>query len=311
MNESHILTSKGSNFVLRIIFAVLAFGFIIYLLIKTFQQIDLEALTFDISNLSISLLLLVGYLFIINLIYFYITQNIGFPLSLLKVMKIRALSDFGRYIPGKIWFVGGRLYLFGKEGMGSLKVILSIYLELVLNILSGFTLSLFFLSNNIFDIKLQILLPIFIILVLLFLRKKNIIFVINFIARIIKKEKLDTSGLQYYMILKTFILYLIAWGIFFLAFYFFTAAFIIIPIEKIGILGASMAMAWLLGFLVFLVPAGLGVREGSLYYLLSLEMATKYASIIAVLSRIWFLLGELGVLLIIYLFNYVSQRKKI
>jgi uncharacterized membrane protein YbhN (UPF0104 family) len=57
-------------------------------------------------------------------------------------------------------------------------------------------------------------------------------------------------------------------------------------------------------------PSGLGVREGALVYLLSLMMATPVAVIIAVLTRIWMTLIEIGLIGMVYLLGQIQQRKK-
>lgn len=78
-----------------------------------------------------------------------------------------------------------------------------------------------------------------------------------------------------------------------LAFFFFVKCFALVQWKEIGILSACYAFAWIVGFLSFLTPGGLGVREGLLGLLLANYMSTPQATLIALLCRVWMLSAEL------------------
>jgi uncharacterized membrane protein YbhN (UPF0104 family) len=54
----------------------------------------------------------------------------------------------------------------------------------------------------------------------------------------------------------------------------------------------ALALAWLAGFLVIVLPAGLGVRESVLALLLSVSLPEGQAVVVAVLARLWWLCAE-------------------
>jgi hypothetical protein len=56
----------------------------------------------------------------------------------------------------------------------------------------------------------------------------------------------------------------------------------------------AFAAAWCAGFLVVVVPAGAGVREAALVLLLGGALARPQATVIAVVSRLLFVLADLG-----------------
>ena len=60
-----------------------------------------------------------------------------------------------------------------------------------------------------------------------------------------------------------------------------------------GILTACFAFAWIVGFLSFLTPGGLGVREGLLALLLANYMPVSHATRVALLCRVWMLSAEI------------------
>ena len=52
-------------------------------------------------------------------------------------------------------------------------------------------------------------------------------------------------------------------------------------------------MAWAIGFLVFLTPGGLGVREGALALLLAPFLPSPLPAVVALLARLWWTVAEL------------------
>lgn len=88
--------------------------------------------------------------------------------------------------------------------------------------------------------------------------------------------------------------YILLWGIFGSAFFLFIKGFYPIATSQLfAVIGISAA-AWCIGFLSFLTPSGLGVREGVLMLLLTrIGFPPVTATLIALLSRLWTLSAEL------------------
>lgn len=55
---------------------------------------------------------------------------------------------------------------------------------------------------------------------------------------------------------------------------------------------SAFCLSWIIGFLSFLTPAGLGVREGALAFLLQPSFPLFAAAALALLSRVWWILGD-------------------
>lgn len=70
-----------------------------------------------------------------------------------------------------------------------------------------------------------------------------------------------------------------------------------------GVLMACYALAWIVGFLSFLIPSGLGVREGLLGLLLANNMPVPQATLIALLCRVWMLSAEIVLAGTAFFFN--------
>lgn len=73
---------------------------------------------------------------------------------------------------------------------------------------------------------------------------------------------------------------------------------------------AIYAMAWTVGFFVFVAPAGLGVRESALVLLLSISTDQANAVFIAVLGRLWWTIVEgIWIVLGVFLYHIAYHRK--
>jgi hypothetical protein len=64
-------------------------------------------------------------------------------------------------------------------------------------------------------------------------------------------------------------------------------------LERLPAFAGIFAGAWVLGFLSFLAPGGLGVREGILVYLLGFHLPSHVAIVVTLLSRLWVTAAEL------------------
>ncbi|RKU36885.1 hypothetical protein C6496_10990 [Candidatus Poribacteria bacterium] len=78
-----------------------------------------------------------------------------------------------------------------------------------------------------------------------------------------------------------------------LAFFLFVRSFVPLQWIDAGGLVACFAFAWIVGFLSFLTPGGLGIREGLLGLLLSNYMLHAQATLVVLLCRLWMLSAEI------------------
>ena len=237
-----------------------------------------------------------------------VLKMLGVKIHLKKGLSIYLLSIFGRYIPGGIWSALGRMYLCRSEGIPDSRSGVSILLEQAYPVVSAgivFVLSLFLWNST--DsltkiVPLLILLPLFIV----FLHPWPFLKIANPILSVLGKGHINIS-LSFYNMLKLTGYYIIYWIVAGGAFYFFIRSFYptefyLVPV-LIGIYAASFAA----GYIAFLAPAGLGVREGCLIFLLSFFVPTSVAIGVAILSRLWIMGVEL-LILIVFMIKSDTRR---
>lgn len=233
---------------------------------------------------------------------------IGVKLGWRKGISIYLLSIFGRYIPGGIWTMLGRLYLCRLEGIPDSRSSMSILLEQAYPIVSAGIV--FAGSLLLWDdagsvsrvLPLIILLPLFII----FLHPKPFLKVMNPLLARFGKGPVNIS-LSFSNMLFLGVYYSFYWLIAGTAFYFFIRAFYPLEIYYIFILSGIYAISFVAGFLAFFMPAGLGVREGSLTLLLSLFIPMPVAIGVSLLSRLWLIGAEL-IILLFFLINTETRK---
>ncbi len=87
--------------------------------------------------------------------------------------------------------------------------------------------------------------------------------------------------------------YLLLWGCCGLAFFLFIKSLSPVEWSQLPVIIGIYATAWTIGFLSFITPSGLGVREGMLSLLLTVYLPPATATLVALLSRLWSTLAEL------------------
>ena len=77
-----------------------------------------------------------------------------------------------------------------------------------------------------------------------------------------------------------------------------------------GTLTACFGFAWIVGFLSFLTPGGLGIREGLLGLLLANYMPAPQATLIALICRVWMLSAEIVLAGVAFVLNRRVERRQ-
>jgi len=217
------------------------------------------------------------------------------------------LPAAGKYLPGKILFVIGRIELLKNLGISRTHASTLFFLETflllstaaILSISSLLTSSISFLSLKLPALNVNIFfISLCLFFIGLFIAKKQLKSSYQKLSKVLTQKfkeihqhlKLPLSS--YALILSN---YLLLWIIYGSAGLITTSAFIDIAnldIHQIFLIGSSFIAAWLLGMLAVFTPSGLGVREGSLVILLSPILSTAEASAIAIIMRLFWTISE-------------------
>ena len=288
---------KKIKICLGLIILVICFFFLVKALFINWHQVDSQELTFNWLFLLISYViwflafLLMGFLWKATIMY------VGERLSFIQALRIISLSMLPKYMPGKVFGIVGQVWLTKKEGnVSGEKGGVCAILEIVISVLSGTLLSVIilpFVLKNKFSPNFYLMLVIIPVLFII-LYPPLFMKIVNWGLRKLKREEIEFIP-RYTQLLKLFVLNIIFWIAQCVAVYFLIRSFYspISPSFFIPLCGIFPG-AWVIGFLSFITPGGLGVREGALAYFFSFYMPTSIGIIVSIIIRIWATIGELA-----------------
>ncbi len=285
---------KAKNVIAFLLVGLILF-FLIRFLYKNWQEVASFDFTFDYLYLVVSFILLFCYFVLRVYAWKLVLTKMGVFLSMRKSVRVSFLSMMGRYLPGKVWLVIGKVYLSGKEGVPGPVAFTSVVIEIVLEIVASVFLFFAYLllrtEQVLLSQKLLYLLALILAAGIVSLHPKVFYRTINFILRLLKRETIDQI-VRYRDIVQLFLLYSIVILLQGVAFYFFVNALCYVPLKDLLGLTVSLAVAGALGTLSFFAPGGLGVREGILALMLTSYVVSPVAVLISLLARLWVSLGE-------------------
>lgn len=278
--------------VIGIAIILITFFFIGRTLYQNWNKVPFEELEFKITYLIISFVFLIAFFILAPYGWISILQGVGGRLSLKRAIQITSATRLGRFVPGKVWTFLGQIYLAKRYNVSVHKSTLSVVLSTILSILAAliiFSASLFYfvergLSNKVYFAL--ILFP----LCFVALYPPVLSRLINLGLKLFKRKPVEFN-LHYKFIIKTLIIYSLSWISQGTSFYFLIRSFYpVIPQLWFPLVGAY-SFAWIVGFMAFFVPGGLGVREGTLAFLLKFLLPTTIGIMSAILWRIWAIIG--------------------
>src|SRR3990167_2077322 len=196
-------------------------------------------------------------------------------ISIFSWFKIFLYGYIGMYIPGKISVIFGRLFFLQKMGVSKKSVILSSLYENLIAMVSAVIIGSFFFilhtgfSPDKFFVQL-VMYSFLLILFFVFISTSLFQKVALFFLKLMKKENIfiDFLPLKYSVV--SFSIYSCAAIFSGLAFYFFIVSLFpdYMSVQNIYLSIGAISLASVSGALAFVVPAGLGVREGVLVWFL-------------------------------------------
>jgi len=278
------------------------------------NQVKEASFTFEVFPLLSSTLIFAFSYFIQIWAWYLITLKLKIALSPSETLKSWFYSQLGKYLPGKIWLLLGRIYYYESRGKSRKFITVALYFEMVTIIVSG---GLLFLAGLILFKEMESvysgktfwgLLALF-IMAFVCLHPRLLERIINWTLAQFKRDPVSLS-ISYSDVLWILFVCIVSWVIGGIGFYLFVDSICPVSPEYILFLTGALAISSTLGVMAIFAPSGLGVREGALVYLLSFMMATPVAVVISVLTRIWMTLIEIGLIGMVYLIGRYSKRSE-
>ena len=206
--------------------------------------------------------------------------------------RIWSISNLGRYVPGKVWQIGAMAMMAERQKVSGIAATGSAVLNTVVNLTTGFVV-VAALGWQLFDLpftggKRAAIVLVLLAAIGLAILPRALPWLLRTIERL-SGRKFDVGPLPASAIGIAITGNLIAWVLYGIAFAVFARG--IIGDTHGSLVGyiAVYALSYLVGYLVLLAPAGVGVREASMIALLpAVRLADPgQAAVLAVTSRLW------------------------
>lgn len=250
---------------------------------------------FDFSYLALSVFLIFVYYAQQWGGWRLVMRSFGDPLSRSDSAAIWFASILGRYVPGNVAMIAGRVGLCRRRGIPARTTLASMVYENALILISALlvaaaTVPLWppfeyknyaLLLAGLAPVGLAILHP------AVFRRASDAM------LRRVGREPLAAT-LPFGRVMALVLYYVGGWVLLGLAFAALASSVAPVEFAEVALLVGGYAFAWEIGFLAFVTPSGLGVKEGVLFLILALVFPAPVAAAITVLSRLWQTLAEIA-----------------
>lgn len=234
-------------------------------------------------------------------------RMLGYPVSFPRVGKAFFWSQLGKYVPGKILLFVIRGKMYSNYGIPARAAALSMTLEIFFSVAAAIIVAIIALP---FSHSLGALINPFWAIAALgvtlgFCSPRVINWVIAKINRN-KNASTEKRTINLSQIFQLLVINISVWISIGLAFVLLIRACMQLKIIWLPELIGSFAISFLAGFVTPFAPGGLGPRELALTGLLASQMDISRAATIAIIARCWWILAELGCILV---FTAVCRRE--
>ncbi len=303
---------KISKRVLQIGLPIVILALFLYQLKNNWTQLTAHTFQWNPWLLSLALLGFMLQELSYGLIWQSILAHLGSRLSLRSCLRIYLASEFVRYIPGNVWHVLTRILWVGRYGVSRPVAFASMTIELITKLAAGmlvFSVSLLFwrdfgaVGSLLHGPLVDILGLASILALLIVLHPRVLNGLLNLALRLLKRDPVQLT-LRYSDILLITLAWCASWFVAGCAFYILMLALWPgAPLVALPICIGIYALAWDIGFVSFITPSGLGVREAAIVglFALALPLPAGMATVLALLSRFVSTIAEVVCVSIAYL----------
>ncbi len=290
------MTRRGRRIVLGLvkILAVLAcFGFLAVMLVRNIDDMRGRAITLRPVPLLVSLPFAVAYLVSRALIWHFLVQRgiVRFPLRLNVLSWM--VSLLGKYVPGKVFLLLGRVYFYRNHGAPATAISACFLVEACCGALVAMALFAIALLGR-GDPSTVTYLPILVVAaaaLTVFTHPRVLRGILNVALRWARQPDVEIR-LRWRDVLATLLMMTGNWLVLGAGFYFLLNSLIDVSAAQYLFVTASFAVAGIIGVLALFAPSGLGVREGVLAFLLATVLPAGVAAVAAIIARVWMTLAE-------------------
>jgi glycosyltransferase 2 family protein len=287
--------------IVSLLLAAGAFVFIGRLFFQHWRQVPLEKLSFDYRYLGAALALTFPISAYAAWLWVLILRLLGERPPFVQAWRINVYSQIVRYLPGRVWNFMSKMHWCGKIGISERKALFSSLLEMVFLLIGGVLISIYSLHLLIFNRFILVALPV-VAGSLVVLHPRVLGWIINtFGARWTKGPV--TLRFGYGSVLLLSLLFCLLWLLSGLQLFLFVRSFYALEGRAFWDFSSCNAISWLIGYVSFITPGGLGVKEGVFVFVFEQLVPVSIAVLSAVLMRLFTIVTEVLTTLVFFTFD--------
>ncbi|MFD1542177.1 lysylphosphatidylglycerol synthase domain-containing protein [Nonomuraea guangzhouensis] len=270
---------------LRVFLALVALGFLGYGLARNWDE-TIAAVTAlsPWAVLGAFAAVLAGQ-FCMLLAWRKVLAGLGSPLPLRVTGRIMFVGQLGKYIPGSVWAYAAMMDLGRDHGSPPRRTFACISLSLVINLGVALSIAAATLATQ-QAVRQAWYLLLIVPVIIVCLHPKVLTWGLNLALRLARKEPLE-SVLPGRTVLVAVAWTALGWFVYGLHTWLLSGRWDLYVVAT-----GAYAFAWATGLLTFVVPAGVGVREGAMILVLRPLIGDGPSYAVAVVSRLAFTLGD-------------------
>ncbi|KAB2909973.1 MAG: flippase-like domain-containing protein [Ignavibacteriales bacterium] len=298
-------------FYLRYITGITIFLGIVHFAFSLSDQLPSEKIEINPFFLLLGIFLIVFSTLIVHMNWVILMSVLGVKICKKNSLFIRIKAELGKYVPGRLVQYGILIAEYNRYSISKTLTAFASLIEVVIMLMS--LVFVYALSELFSQISIngdyRLLIAIMAAIQLIVLHPKILSVFINLLNKQLKRPPVKLT-LKYRTILLLIIISSVAWLIFGCAYYFLIKSFSEISFSEYWYLTGGLALSSLIGTITFFVPAGLGVRESGLIYLLKDNIGGLTVSIASIMFRFLTVFADILLYFASVLWSKFSKKKR-
>ena len=315
-------TGRGPRRAVTVLFLAVALFFVAMLLRGQWTSLDeVMAATrafdwsFQPSLLALAVVVGVADLLLMGGVWARIFRRTGGNVGRAAAVRVWVVTNFGRYIPGKVWQLGGlAAYMKGRGDSGAAALVSAAAFQIVTLVtgcaVAASTIGVAWAGAEGNWLPVVVTLA---VLLLLGLHPRVIRWAASRLGRWLGEDDL-TVELDAGDILRAGMGLLLAWSLYGVGlFLLLRGVGVAVEVNQMPVVTGIFAASYVVGYLVLVAPGGLVVREGAMTVLLAdlVGLAVGVAAAVAIMARIWMVVTELAALALVLAWPRTVEEEEI
>lgn len=283
--------------VLKVVLPALILLFLARSIYTNWQEIREYPWQFNFPLMALAALFGVSWFFLRTWIWWQLVREMHEHVPYWPAFRVFMISEVARYVPGKIWQYVSRIYLAEKYKIPPALTLTSALVELMMMMVAAGAIALANASRILPALQEQYrpLLVLALMVALALVHPKSLKMWSKHLAKFLKQEWVPFD-VRYSHVVMILLASLLTWTLTGVGFSLFVRSLTDAGDGHTVQLVTIYAASWLIGLLAIVVPAGVGVREGTMTFLLAALMPHPTAAVLAIAARLWVTLLEVALL---------------